>query len=122
MHTRIELHQCNLFGKLRGPYDVIISNPPYVDTGTMLGLPAEYRAEPSLALGAGDDGLQVIRPILEQAGNYLAPDGVLVVEVGHDRPVLEEAYPDLPFVWLETRAGDDFVFLLSGADLRAGSR
>jgi ribosomal protein L3 glutamine methyltransferase len=88
----------------------------------MLGLPAEYRAEPPLALAGGDDGLEIIRPILEQAVDYLAPDGVLVVEVGHDRPVLEETYPDLPFVWLETRAGDDFVFLLTADDLRAGSR
>jgi len=122
LHARVELHQCNLFGNLTGPYDVIISNPPYVDSGTMLGLPAEYRAEPPLALAGGDDGLEIIRPILEQAADYLAPDGVLVVEVGHDRPVLEETYPDLPFVWLETRAGDDFVFLLTADDLRAGSR
>jgi len=122
LHSRVALHQCNLFGNLTGPYDVIISNPPYVDSGTMQGLPAEYRAEPTLALAGGDDGLEVIRPILEQAGKHLAPDGVLVVEVGHDRPVLEEAYPDLPFVWLETRAGDDFVFLLTAGDLRAGSR
>ena len=119
---RIKLHQYDLFGELRGPYDVIISNPPYVDARTMASLPDEYRTEPLLALAAGEDGLDVIRSIIDQAGNYLAPDGVLVVEVGHDRPVLEEAYPDLPFVWLETRAGDDFVFLLSGEDLRAGSR
>ncbi len=122
LHARIELHLCNLFGELRGPYDVIVSNPPYVDTETMLTLPAEYRAEPSLALGAGDDGLDAIRPIIDRAAEYLAPDGVLVVEVGHDRPTLEDAYPDLPFVWLETRAGDDFVFLLTAGDLRAGSR
>lgn len=122
LHTRIELHRCNLFGKLSGPYDVIVSNPPYVDADTMLTLPPEYRAEPSLALAAGDDGLEIIRPIINQAREYLAPDGVLVVEVGHDRPVLEEAYPDLPFVWLETRAGEDFVFLLTAEDLRAGSR
>ena len=119
---RIKLHQYDLFGELRGPYDVIISNPPYVDARTMANLPAEYRTEPLLALAAGEDGLDVIRSIIDQAGNYLAPDGVLLVEVGHDRPVLEEAYPDLPFVWLETRAGDDFVFLLTADDLRAGSR
>ncbi|MGD2140776.1 MAG: 50S ribosomal protein L3 N(5)-glutamine methyltransferase [Burkholderiales bacterium] len=121
LQSRIALHQCNLFGSLDATYDVIISNPPYVDSGTMLGLPKEYRAEPSLALAAGDDGLDVIRPILDQASAHLSPGGVLVVEAGHDRPVLEDAYPDLPFVWLETRAGADFVFLLTAEDLRAGS-
>lgn len=127
LEQRIELHQGDLFGEPSGQsaakrYDVIISNPPYVDTKTMATLPAEYRAEPSLALAAGDDGLDIIRRILEQAGDYLAHDGVLVVEVGHDRPVLEQAYPDLPFFWLETRAGGDFVFLLTAGDLREGSR
>jgi ribosomal protein L3 glutamine methyltransferase len=127
LEQRIDLHQCDLFGKLTGQfgtrrYDVIISNPPYVDAKTMAALPAEYRAEPSLALAAGKDGLDIIRRILEQAAEHLTPDGVLVVEVGHDKPVLEQAYPDLPFVWLETRAGGDFVFLLTAGDLRAGSR
>jgi ribosomal protein L3 glutamine methyltransferase len=127
LEQRIDLHQCDLFGKLTGQfgtrrYDVIISNPPYVDAKTMAALPAEYRAEPSLALAAGKDGLDIIRRILEQAAEHLTPDGVLVVEVGQDKPVLEQAYPDLPFVWLETRAGGDFVFLLTAGDLRAGSR
>ena len=127
LEQRIELHQGDLFGELSGQfgtrrYDVIISNPPYVDAKTMATLPAEYRAEPSLALAAGDDGLDIIRRILEQARDHLTQDGVLVVEVGHDRPALEQAYRDLPFVWLETRAGGDFVFLLTAGDLREGSR
>lgn len=127
LEQRVELHQCDLFGTRAGQfgtrrYDVIISNPPYVDAKTMAALPAEYRAEPPLALAAGEDGLDIIRRILEHAAEHLNDGGVLVVEVGHDRPVLEQAYPDLPFVWLETRAGGDFVFLLTAGDLRAGSR
>ncbi len=125
LEQRVELHQCDLFGTRQygsRRYDVIVSNPPYVDAKTMAALPAEYRAEPPLALAAGEDGLDIIRRILEHAAEHLNDDGVLVVEVGHDRPVLEQAYPDLPFVWLETRAGGDFVFLLTAGDLRAGSR
>ncbi|UCH47187.1 MAG: 50S ribosomal protein L3 N(5)-glutamine methyltransferase [Betaproteobacteria bacterium] len=122
LEQRIELHQCDLFGERNGQYEVIVSNPPYVDAETMATLPAEYRAEPSLALAGGEDGLDIIRRILDQAAAHLTPKGILVVEVGHDRPVLEQAYPDLPFVWLETRAGGDFVFLLAAGDLRAGSR
>jgi len=121
LQGRIQLHQCNVFGELRGRYDVIVSNPPYVDAETMAALPAEYRAEPSLALAAGEDGLDIIRRIIDNAADYLNPDGVLVVEVGHDRPALEQAYAGLPFVWLETAAGDDFVFLLTAGDLRDGS-
>jgi len=122
LKKRIELHQCDLFGRLSGRYDVIISNPPYVGAETMAALPAEYRAEPSLALAGGKDGVDTISRIIDKAPDYLTPDGVLVVEVGHDRAALEETYPDLPFVWLETRAGEDFVFLLTAGDLRAGSR
>ncbi len=130
LEQRVELHQSDLFGSRQygsrqygsRRYDVIVSNPPYVDAKTMAALPAEYRAEPPLALAAGEDGLDIIRRILEHAAEHLNDDGVLVVEVGHDRPVLEQAYPDLPFVWLETRAGGDFVFLLTAGDLRAGSR
>ena len=122
LQERVHLHQCNVFGKLSGRYDVIVSNPPYVDAKAMATLPPEYRAEPSIALAAGEDGLDVIRRIIDEAAAYLAPDGVLVVEVGRDRPALEKAYPALPFVWLETRAGDDLVFLLTAGDLRDGSR
>jgi len=122
LRDRVHLHRCNLFGNLAGRYEVIVSNPPYVDANAMAALPDEYRAEPSIALAAGEDGLDIIRRIIDEAASYLAPDGVLVVEVGRDRPALEKAYPDLPFVWLETRAGEDFVFLLTAGDLREGSR
>ncbi len=122
LQDRVQLHQCNVFGNLAGRYDVIVANPPYVDADSMALLTPEFLAEPSIALAAGADGLDVIRRIIDEAASYLAPDGVLVVEVGRDRPALEKAYPDLPFVWLETRAGEDFVFLLTAGDLRDGSR
>jgi ribosomal protein L3 glutamine methyltransferase len=118
----IALHLGDLFGNLTGQYDIIIANPPYVDVKTMAVLPAEYRAEPSLALAAGEDGLDIIRRIINTASAYLTPNGLLVVEVGRNRPALERAYPGLPFVWLETGAGEDFVFLLTADDLRDGSR
>lgn len=120
LEQRVRLHLCDLFGQLDQRYDVIVANPPYVDAEAMAALPAEYRAEPEMALAAGKDGLDIIHRILDRASNYLAPDGILVVEIGRDRPALEQAYPDLPFVWLETRAGDDFVFLLTAGDLGGG--
>ncbi len=122
LQERVRLHHCDLFGKLDARYDVIVSNPPYVDAEAMAALPAEYRAEPSMALAGGEDGLDIIRRIIDDAPAHLTPNGILVVEVGNDRPALEIAYPALPFVWLETAAGEDFVFLLSADDLRGGSR
>jgi len=118
LQDRVLLHQCDVFAKPETRYDVIVSNPPYVDAEAMAALPAEYRAEPSMALSGGEDGLDIIRRIIDEAPAHLAPDGILVVEVGNDRPALEEAYPALPFVWLATAAGEDFVFLLTAEDLR----
>ncbi len=122
LQNRVHLHECSVYGKLATRYDLIVSNPPYVSAAAMAALPAEYRAEPSIALSGGEDGLDIIRCIIDEAPSYLAPDGILVVEVGNDRPALEQAYPDLPFVWLETAAGEDFVFLLTADDLRGASR
>jgi ribosomal protein L3 glutamine methyltransferase len=119
---RVRLHQCDVFGTLDSRYDVIVTNPPYVDAEAMAALPAQYRAEPSLALSGGDDGLDIIHRIMDGAAAHLTPDGILVVEVGNDRPALENAYPGLPFVWLETAAGEDFVFLLRAEDLRGDLR
>jgi ribosomal protein L3 glutamine methyltransferase len=102
-------------GKTR--YDLIVSNPPYVNAPSMDALPAEYRHEPSLALAAGADGLDIVHRILAGARKNLNAEGVLVVEIGHNRAALEEAYPDLPFTWLATHAGDDFVFLLTREQL-----
>ena len=114
---RVHLHEGDLFAGLRGPYQVIISNPPYVNAESMARLPAEFRAEPEAALAAGEDGLDIVRRILAEAGSRLAKTGVLVVEIGHNRDALEQAYPDLPFTWLETSGGDGFVFLLNAAEL-----
>lgn len=106
------------FEKLHGKrYDLIISNPPYVDAKSVAALPAEYLHEPEMALGSGEDGLDFTRIILREAKKHLTPDGILVVEIGHNREVLEEAYPTLPFTWLDTAAGDEFVFMLHAADL-----
>ncbi len=118
LQDRVLLHQRDVFAKPQTRYDVIVSNPPYVDAEAMAALPAEYRAEPSMALSGGEDGLDIIRRIIDEAPAHLAPDGILVVEVGNDRPALEKAYPALPFVWLDTAAGEDFVFLLTADDLR----
>lgn len=110
----IELIESDLFTNLQGrTYDLIISNPPYVDAESVAMLPAEYRHEPEIALGSGEDGLDATRKILKHAADHLNPGGLLVVEVGHNREVLEAAFPTLPFTWLEVAAGDEYVFLLS---------
>jgi len=98
-------------------YDLIISNPPYVDAESVDALPPEYLHEPEMALGSGDDGLDFTRIILAEAKKHLSEDGILVVEIGHNRDALEAAYPDLPFTWLDTAAGDEYVFMLNAADL-----
>lgn len=117
---RIHLIHTNLFEGLENTYDLIISNPPYVDEQSVASLPDEYLHEPKLALGSGKDGLDATRVILQQAASFLNPQGVLLVEIGHNRDVLEAAYPDLDFVWLETSGGDGFVFLLTREQLLAG--
>jgi ribosomal protein L3 glutamine methyltransferase len=118
MAERIALVESDLFVALQGrTYDVIVSNPPYVDAESVAALPPEYRAEPALALGSGEDGLDATRQILAAAKAHLNPGGLLVVEIGHNRDVLEAACPDLPFVWLDTAGGDQFVFLLRREDL-----
>ena len=118
MQDRISLIESDLFAKLQGrQYDLIISNPPYVDAPSVAALPQEYLHEPKLALGSGHDGLEATRTILEQAATHLNPDGLLVVEIGHNRDALEAAYPNLPFTWLDVSAGDGFVFMLHRNDL-----
>lgn len=98
-------------------YDIILSNPPYVDAPSMEALPQEYRQEPSLALASGTDGLDHTHNLLREAAEHLNPGGLLIVEIGHNRDVLEAVYPDLPFTWLEVSAGDQFVFLLTREQL-----
>lgn len=117
LEERINLVHTDLFEGLEGTYDLIVSNPPYVDAESVDALPEEYLHEPELALGSGEDGLDATRQILLHAAKYLNPKGVLLVEIGHNRDVLEAAYPELPFVWLETSGGDGFVFLLTREQL-----
>ena len=110
---RVRLVESDLFAALSGQcYDVIVSNPPYVAAAAMATLPAEYRHEPALALAGGDDGLSVVRRILQHARRHLTRKGVLLIEVGEGREALESAYPQLEVTWLETPAGDGSVCLL----------
>ena len=118
---RINLIRSDLFDNLPGKsYDLIISNPPYVTTMAMEELPREYRHEPELALAGGDDGMDAVRTILREAPRFLQPDGILVVEVGHNRENAEAAFPRMPFLWLSTPSAADSVFLLRRADIVAG--
>lgn len=118
LQSRINLIESDLFTCLAGrQYDLIISNPPYVDAASVAALPAEYLHEPTLSLGSGHDGLDATRIILEQAADHLTANGILIVEIGHNREVLEAAYPTLPFTWLDVSAGDQFVFMLHRNDL-----
>ena len=117
LQERIQLVHTDLFEGLEGTYDLIVSNPPYVDAESVDALPEEYLHEPELALGSGEDGLDTTREILLQAAKFLNPRGVLLVEIGHNRDVLEREYPELPFVWLDTSGGDGFVFLLTREQL-----
>jgi ribosomal protein L3 glutamine methyltransferase len=118
LQDRVSLIESDLFAKLDGKqYDLIISNPPYVDAGSVAALPQEYLHEPKMALGSGHDGLDATRIILKHAAQHLTENGVLIVEIGHNRDVLEAAYPDLPFTWLDVSAGDQFVFMLHRNDL-----
>ena len=121
LEQRIELIESDLFSALTGKrYDLIISNPPYVNAESMQRLPQEYRKKKKKALASGDDGLDATRKILQQAARHLTDDGILVVEIGHNRAELEQAYPKVPFTWLETSAGDEFVFLLQREQLPHG--
>ena len=115
---RIRLVHSNLFANVaRQRYDLIVSNPPYVNAESVAALPAEYLKEPEIALGSGHDGLDATRIILAEAKRHLNPGGLLVVEIGHNREALEAAFPDLPFTWLETSAGNEYVFMLNAEDL-----
>ncbi len=119
---RIAIVHSDLFAALEGKrYDLILSNPPYVTAESVAAFPLEHRAEPQLAHLGGCDGLDLVRRILTGAGDHLNPDGVLIVEIGQARPALEAAYPDLPFLWLDTAESEGEVFALNAADLRVQS-
>lgn len=118
LQERVALIESDAFAALgRKRYDLIISNPPYVNAESVAVLPPEYLHEPAMALGSGEDGLDFTRIILREAKKHLAPGGLLVVEIGHNREALEAAYPHLPFTWLETSGGDQYVFLLRAEEL-----
>jgi ribosomal protein L3 glutamine methyltransferase len=118
LQERIRLVQGDLFAPLgRRRYDIIISNPPYVTAQAMHALPPEYRHEPALALAAGEDGLAIVRRILAEAKKHLQPQGLLAVEVGHNRDIVEAAFPRLPFTWLDTESGEGKIFLLRREEL-----
>jgi ribosomal protein L3 glutamine methyltransferase len=120
MHDRINLIRSDLWSNLNEKtYDLIISNPPYVTAMSMAELPDEYRHEPALALAGGDDGLDAVRTIIDKAAQFLNPEGLLLVEIGHNRAATEAVFPRLPFTWLSTATDDDSVFLLQHDDLVA---
>lgn len=118
LDERISLHRGDLFAPLgASKYDLIITNPPYVDAVGMAALPPECRAEPKLAFDGGPDGLDVVRRILRDAPEHLAPDGGLLCEIGRGRELVDEAFPELPLLWLDTEDSEGEVFWIAAADL-----
>jgi ribosomal protein L3 glutamine methyltransferase len=117
LQDRITLIESDGLSHCAGPYDLIICNPPYVNAESMSALPPEYLAEPEMALAGGRDGMDFIRDLLRDAPSRLSPDGVLVLEIGNERPYFEAAFPQLEAVWLTTSAGNDQVLLLTAESL-----
>jgi len=114
LEQQVTAIESDMFSALAGKrYDLIISNPPYVDAPSMAILPKEYQNEPQLALGSGESGLDHTHTILREAGEYLNDGGLLIVEIGHNRDALEAAYPNMAFQWLEVSSGSQFVFMLT---------
>jgi ribosomal protein L3 glutamine methyltransferase len=114
---RIRLVESDGLSALQGPYDLVLCNPPYVNSGTMAALPQEFRAEPQIALAGGEDGMDFVRQLLRDVPAKLSDIGVLVLEIGNERGNFERAFPKLQCVWLETSAGTDQVLLATKADL-----
>lgn len=117
VQDRVNIFASDGLEAVHGTYDVIVSNPPYVDIHDMESLPEEFRHEPVAGLAGGEDGLDVVARLLAHARKHLRDNGVLIVEVGASRPALVARYPHLPFVWLEFERGGDNVFLLPARDL-----
>lgn len=118
LHGRVRTIQSDVFANIAGQYDIIVSNPPYVDAEDLADMPDEFHHEPALGLAAGDDGLDIAHKIIAGAAKHLTPGGLLVVEVGNSWVALDEAYPDLPFTWLDFSNGGNGVFAITEQDLR----
>ncbi len=117
LQERIRIVQSDGLRSVAGPYDLILCNPPYVNANSMAQLPAEYQAEPQLALAGGVDGMDFVRSLLREAPAHMKTQGVLVLEIGNERDHFESAFPRLEAVWLEASAGDDHVLLVTREDL-----
>ena len=117
MEARVRLVQSDLFAEVTGRYDLIITNPPYVESGAIDTLADEYRKEPRIALDGGREGLAIVHRILYTAPDYLSPGGVLIVEIGDTRDTLMERYPDIPFSWCDFERGGDHVLILTREEL-----
>ena len=118
LDERVSVIESDLFQNVpQRHYDIIVSNPPYVDAEDMADLPDEYLHEPELGLAAGDDGLDLVIPMLQQARKYLTDQGVIVVEVGNSQHALQAAYPHVPFYWLDFEKGGSGIFLLTAEQL-----
>jgi len=118
LQARLNLYQSDLFAQLpERTYDLIVCNPPYVNAGSMAQLPEEYRREPTLALAGGPDGMQQIARILRDAPHYLKPEGLLLLEIGHERPHFVAAFPALTPIWLASEATEDQILLLTREQL-----
>ena len=113
LQSRIQLVESDGLAQLAGPFDLILCNPPYVNSQSMAVLPAEYQAEPSLALEGGKDGMDFVRKLLQEVSAKMSPDAVLVLEIGNEREHFEAAFPALEVVWLDTSAGEDQVLLVT---------
>lgn len=122
LQDRVRLLQSDGLAAIAGGYDLILCNPPYVNARSMAALPAEYRAEPELALAGGEDGMDFVRALLRDAPARMNPEAVLVLEIGNERANFEAAFPTLEAVWLETSAGEDQVLLLTREALKRSSK
>ncbi len=122
MGARITLLKSDLLNDVKGPYDLIVCNPPYVNSQSMAALPPEYQHEPVLALAGGDDGMDLVRRIVQDAAAHLSEVGVLLLEIGNERAHFEHAFRKLEVAWLETSAGDDQVLLVTRDALKRWAR